>query len=261
MPQRRIAGLRAVVTGASSGIGWELCLALGAASADVVAVARQEDRLRELVRSFEALPGRMHFVAGDITSAPMRHACLDLAVSSFGGLDMLVNNAGIGAFGRFEQGDEDRLRRIMEVNFFAAVELIRLALPTLRRGRDPIVVNVTSILGRRGIPLMAEYCASKFALEGFSQSLRAELAREGVGLLVVSPGPTATRFKDHVIDRTADAPWPEPAGASAAKVAAATLNAIRRKRREIIPSLRGRWFCRLQRWLPGLVDRWLARYG
>jgi short-subunit dehydrogenase len=148
----------------------------------------------------------------------------------------------------------------MEVNFFAAVELSRLAIPHLRHARDPAIVNISSILGRRGIPLMSEYCASKFALEGFSQSLRAELARDGIDVLVVAPGTTETEFHEHAI-ATGEKSWPKQPGVPAADVAAATVRALRHRRREIIPNTRGRLLLLLQRLVPGLVDRWMQRYG
>ncbi|MEX0586574.1 MAG: SDR family NAD(P)-dependent oxidoreductase [Pirellulales bacterium] len=261
MPPRSLAGARAIVTGASSGIGREIALALGRAGTDVLALARDESRLRELEQAFKELPGRLSYIAGDVTRDDVRHACVRRIADAFGGLDLLINNAGIGATGRFEQSDAERMQRIMEVNFFAPVELIRLAIPLLRRGRDPAIVNVTSILGRRGIPLMSEYCASKFALEGFSQSLRAELAREGIDVLVVAPGTTATDFHDHAIGSAQARSWPTQPGVPAADVAAATLRALRKRLREIIPNRRGRMLCLLQRIAPGVVDRMMSRYG
>ena len=130
----------------------------------------------------------------------------------WGGLDVLINNAGVSAHGRFADSDEPTLRRVMEVNFFAAAELTRLALPLLhvqnpnRRSQNPIpaaIVNIGSIIGHRGLPLNSEYAASKFALRGWSESLRAELAADGVDVLLVSPGTTDTEFFDHLLAKRA----------------------------------------------------------
>jgi short-subunit dehydrogenase len=112
----------------------------------------------------------------------------------------LVNNAGIGAIGPFAEASPERLRKIMEVNFFAPAELIRSALPLLEAGKRPLIVNVSSVLGHRGIPKKSEYCASKFALHGFSDALRCELAPRGIDVLLVSPSTTATEFFDNVIE-------------------------------------------------------------
>jgi short-subunit dehydrogenase len=187
-------------------------------------------------------------------------AAVERARAEFGGLDVLVNNAGIGAMGRFDRADEARMRRVMEVNFFAAVEMTRLALPLLRDGRRPMVVNVSSVLGHRGVPYCAEYCASKFALQGFSQSLRAELGPLGIGVLVVSPGTTETEFFDVVIERQVEPPWPKHKPVPAAEVARQTLIAIRKRKAEIVPSAMGRMLVWLNRLAPRLVDRGVARY-
>jgi short-subunit dehydrogenase len=180
--------------------------------------------------------------------------------SVLGGLDLLVNNAGVSAHGAFAEADEARLRRIFEVNFFAAAELTREAIPLLSQGRDSMIVNVGSILGSRGIPLNSEYCASKFAMRGWSEALRTELKSRGVGLLLVSPGTTDTEFFDNLLERKTDMPWKEARGVPPEKVARATVRAIRRGKHEITPSWRGWLLVRLNRFSPRLVDWLLGRY-
>ena len=152
--------------------------------------------------------GRIIAVGGDISLEEARKRLLDHALAEFGGLDIFVNNAGIGATGLFASAGPERLRQLMEVNFFALAEMTRLAIPHLRRGTRPIVVNLSSILGRRGVPHNSEYCASKFAVHGFSEAIRTELAGEGIDVLVVSPGTTETEFFDRVIDRSSEPAWP-----------------------------------------------------
>ncbi len=261
MAKRTIAGSRVLITGASGGIGREIALELGRHGADVVLLARREDRLGELAEQFKPFPGRAEVVAGDVTDAEIRRAALERTAKIFGGLDILINNAGVGAFGLFKHADDVRLRRIMEVNFFAAAEMIRLAIPVLHKGNHPLVVNIGSILGHRGIPHSSEYCASKFALQGLSQSLRAEFHPMGIDLLVVSPGTTETEFFDNVLELSSQPPWLESRGVSAEKVARAVVAAIASGRHEIIPNFRGRLLCWLQRLCPGLVNRLMARYG
>ncbi len=260
MARREIEGKAAIVTGASSGIGRALCVELARQGARVVAAARRADRLRQLADEIAAFGDRVETVAGDVTDPATRQALLDAAESRFGGLAILVNNAGIGALGRFEDADPARLRRIMEVNFFALVEMTRLALPLLKRAEKPIVVNVGSILGHRAVPFSSEYCASKFAVRGFSESLRIELVRHGIDVLLVSPGSTETEFSDHVLQRTENANWPKHGLVSAEHVARKTVQAIRRGSREIIPSGWGRLVCFLNRLSPRLMDRLLSRY-
>lgn len=261
MPKREIRGSRGIVTGASSGIGRALALELARHGANLVVTARREDRLRELAQAIEALGQRAVPVAGNITDPSVRQAIIDAARSALGGLDFLVNNAGVGAMGRFEHATPDRLRQIMEVNFFALAEMIRLALPLLRHGRRPIIVNVSSILGHRGVPHSSEYCASKFAVQGFSEALRAELAMYPIDVLVVSPGTTETEFFDRVLENTSQAQWPRHGAVSADYVARAVVQAMRRGRREVIPFFWGRVLCLLNRLAPGWMDRVMARYA
>lgn len=258
--KRVLSNLRAIVTGASSGIGCAVAVELARQQVNVVAVARREDRLADLRQRIEGLGGRIETVAGDITAPEVRRQALDAAVRAFGGLDILVNNAGVGATGLFADGNPERVRRIMEVNFFALVEMTRLALPVLQAGRTPIIVNVSSILGRRGVPHNSEYSASKFAVHGFSESIRAELARQGIDVLVVSPGTTETEFFDRVLEQTSKPNWPEHRPVSAAYVAQQTVKAIRRGRHEIVPYRWGRVLCWLNRLSPSLVDRVMTRY-
>lgn len=260
--KREIKDRRAIVTGASSGIGRAMALELAGQGAGVVLVARREDRLREVADQIVALPVKVPvaLVVGDITDPAVRQQAIDAARSKLGGLDILVNNAGIGATGFFEDADPQRVRRVMETNFFALVEMTRLALPLLKQGTTPILVNVSSILGRRGVPYNTEYSASKFAVSGFSEALRTELIRHGIDVLVVCPGTTETEFFDRVIDSTGKPNWPEHKPVSAAEVARQMVVAMRRGRHEIVPYRWGRVLCWLNRLSPRLVDAIMARY-
>ena len=228
----------------------------------VVVVARREDRLRELAAEIarEKPQAAVEIVVGDITDPATRQRAIDAALSKLGGLDILVNNAGVGAMGLFADAAPERVRRVMEPNFFSLVEMTRLALPLLKQGFKPILVNVSSILGHRGVPYSSEYSASKFAVQGFSESIRAEFTQLGIDVLVVSPGTTETEFFDRVIDSTGKPKWPEHKPVSAAEVARQMVVAIRKGRHEIIPYRWGRVLCWLNRLSPRLVDRLMARY-
>ena len=260
MSKREIEGSRAIVTGASSGIGYEIALELARRGAEVVVVARRGDRLSQLADRIAGRGGKVEKVVGDVTDPTTRQKAIDTVQSSFGGLDILVNSAGIGTLGLFEHSDPPRMRQVMEVNFFALVEMTRLALPLLLEGTNPIVVNIASILGHWGVPYNTEYCASKFAVRGFSESLRTELVRRGVDVLVVSPGTTDTEFFDSVIQRTGEPTWPRRGAVSAASVARKTVLAIRRGSHEIIPYRWGKILHCLNRLSPRLVNRIMARY-
>jgi short-subunit dehydrogenase len=259
--RRPIAGSRSLVTGASGGIGRATALELARQGSSVVVVARRQRALEQLVAELRSSGKRAEFVAGDITDPAIRRAALDRAQSAFGGLDILVNNAGRGAMGRFADASTERLRQVFEVNFFAAAELIRESLPILASGNQPIIVNIGSILGHRATPRNSEYCASKFALRGLTESLRPELAGLGIDVLLVSPGTTESEFYEHVINADEKPPWPEQKAIPAADVARAVVRAIHLGKREIIPSTRGRLLVWLNRIAPWFVERLMGRYG
>ncbi len=261
MSKREIQGSRAIVTGASSGIGRATAIELTRQGAKVVAVARREDRLAQLAEEITAAGSHVVTIAGDITDPATRQAAIDASQSNFGGLDILINNAGVGAMGLFKLGDPKRARQVMEVNYFALVEMTRLALPILEQGVKPIIVNVSSILGHRGVPHNSEYAASKFAVHGFSEAIRAEFTRDGIDVLIVSPGRTIeTEFFDNVIENRSEPAWPRHAGVSSALVAKQTVRAIRLGKHEIIPYYLGKVLCWLNRISPRLVDSIMARY-
>jgi short-subunit dehydrogenase len=228
--------------------------------AAVVVVARREARLREVADRIHGQGGQAEMVVGDICDPETRERAVRVAESRLGGLDILVNNAGVGTLGLFEASAPGSLREVMEVNFFALVEMTRLALPLLKKGSRSILVNVGSIMGRRGAPHNSEYSASKFAVHGFSEALRPELIQHNIDLLVVSPGTTQTEFFERMIQRHSEPSWPEHSPVTAAHVARRTVRAIRLGKHEIIPYGLGRVLCWLNRLSPLLVDRIMAKY-
>ncbi len=261
MARRTIKDTRAILTGASSGIGRELALELSRQGAKLVILARREKLLERLAEEIRGSGQEVEIVAGDVTDPAVRSEAIETARRVYGGLDMLINNAGIGALGKFADADAERLRRIMEVNFFSTAEMIRAALPSLCEGNRPIVVNVSSVLGHRGVPLCSEYCASKFAVQGLSESLRAEFSREGIDLLVVSPSTTDSEFFDSVIGQTEQVDWSARRMTPAATVARKTVRAIARGKHEIVISFLGWLLTWGNRQNPRLLDYLLAKHG
>jgi short-subunit dehydrogenase len=257
--RRSIRGSRILVTGASQGIGRALAEAAARRGGRVLAAARSEGLLRELADAVKAQGGTLETVVADVTSADDRRRMVEAAVGCFGGLDVLINNAGIGATGHLIDADAERLRKIMEVNFFGLVETTRAFLPLLRQGNRPVVVNICSIAGKRGIPARAEYSASKFAVQGFSEALRAELAKDGIDVLVVCPGLTQTNFSQNMLEQKARLPMDHLRGMTPEQVAHATLRAIERGRNETTLTLQGKVMVLVSRFLPWLADRLAAR--
>jgi short-subunit dehydrogenase len=256
---RDLKGRRVLITGASSGIGKCLAEQAALAGARVALAARSAEKLDELAGRLTAQGADVLALPADVTSEGDRRRLLDAVVERFDGLDVLINNAGVGSWGHFADGSEAILRQVMEVNFFAPAELIRLAVPVLTRGRLPAVVNVASMCGRRGMPAWSEYSASKFALVGLTEALRAELARFDVDVLLMLPGLTRSDLSQHLLRREGRANIDFAAGMPPEAVAAGILVALQRNRTETVIGRDARWMLRCNRFLPWLVDRLLAR--
>jgi short-subunit dehydrogenase len=255
---RDLAGRRVLLTGASSGIGRCLAEQLVEQGARVAAAARSQDILAELARSL-AGRGEVVPVAGDVTVESDRRRMIDTAAARLGGLDVLINNAGIASWAHFTDSSEEILRQIMEVNFFAPAELIRLAIPHLTEGQQPAVVNVASMCGRRGMPAWSEYSASKFALCGLTEALRGELARFDIDVLLIVPGLTRSDFSKHLLKSEGRMKIDFSRGMPPEQVAAAIVKSLRKNKTETVLGRDARWILRVHKFFPRLVDYLSAR--
>jgi short-subunit dehydrogenase len=254
---RSLAGRRVLLTGASSGIGRCLAERLARKGARLIVSARSADKLDELAARLK-VSGEVLAVPADVTNAEDRQQLLETAQVRFGGLDALINNAGVASFGHFTGGTEAILRQVMEVNFFAPAELMRSAIPLLRNGEQPAIVNVASMCGRCGLPAWSEYSASKFALVGLAEALRAEMARYDMDVLTVLPGLTNTDLGKHLLRNEGRMKLDYSQGMSPAAVADAILAAIEKNRAETVLG-EARWMLRVKRWFPGLLNRLMTR--
>ncbi|WP_246524429.1 SDR family NAD(P)-dependent oxidoreductase [Gemmata palustris] len=193
--RRDVRGRVVLVTGASRGIGRRAAERLAKLGAILALTARSTDDLAKLVGELRATGARAEAFAGDITKPEDRERIVAETVDRFGQLDVLINCAGVCSFGEFSSSSEEIVRKVLEVNFFAPIEMIRVAAPHLTRSFEtargdwrPAIVNVASICGRWGIPSMSEHCASKHAFVGLTESLRGEFERFGIDVLLVLPG-------------------------------------------------------------------------
>ena len=253
--RRTIAGLRAIVTGGSSGVGRAVAVELARRGARVIATARRADRLRLLA---DGSGGTIDAIDGDITDAAFRRRLVDASVERLGGLDLVVAAAGAGAIGRFRDGSAAMLTRIMDVDFLAPAELVRVCLPRLAESPDPAIVLVGSILGRHPLPLHGDYCAAKAALRSLAGTLRLELAADGIDVLLASLGPTASEFWDHLLSGSRPA-WSRGRPLSADRTAKAIVAGLVRRRAEVLPGWRARGFALAARLCPSLIDTVTAR--
>jgi short-subunit dehydrogenase len=257
--KRELRDRRLLITGASSGIGYCLAEQAGAAGARLALAARSADRLNELAGKLSARGVDVLTVPTDITVEEERRHLLDRVLEQFGGLDVLINNAGIASFAHFADSTDDILRQVMEVNFFAPVELIRQAIPMLAKGQQPAVVNVSSMCGRRGMPAWPEYSASKFALCGMTEALRGELVRFDIDVLLVLPGLTRTELPQHLLKNQGRFQIDFAGAMPAEDVAAGILRALQKNRAETVLGREARWLLRFNRFFPRLVDWLIAR--
>ena len=260
MGQRRdLAGKRMLITGASQGIGRALALAAARKKAKLILTARSADLLQALADELKKANAEFITVTGDVTSPADRQRMVQAAVDHFGGLDILVNNAGIGATGHFSDATEERLRSVFEVNFFGLAEMMRLAIPVLRHGVAPLIVNVSSIVGKRAVPSRSEYSASKYAVQGLSEAVRGELVRYRIELITICPGLTATNFPKNMLENKAKWPLDHTRSMTPEQVADASLRAMEKGKRELLLTFNGRLLVLLNRLFPGFVDWMMAR--
>lgn len=257
--RRQLAGARALVTGASSGVGRAVALELSRRGARVLATGRRGERLAALADEAAGIGGApLIYEAGDITSPAFRRHLVDAAEEMLGGLDLVVAAAGSGAIGRFRDASPDTLVGIMDIDCIAPAELVRGALPALRAGTDPAVVLVGSILGYHPLPWHAEYCAAKAALKSLAGTLRLELAEDGIGVLLASLGPTESEFWNHLLTgRRPD--WSQGRAMSAARTARIIVRGIVWRRREVLPGWRAKGFALAARLFPRVIDRVMMR--
>ncbi len=253
-------GKTVVITGASAGIGEELAVALASRGASLVLAARGEEALARVKQRCEQAGGRAITVGTDVAEPEACRHMVERAVEAFGGIDVLVNNAGISQWARFEETtDLSVFERLMRVNYLGAVYCTHHALPHLKARRG-LLVAISSLTGKTGVPTRAGYAASKHAMQGFFDSLRIELLGTGVDVLVVSPGFVATDIRSRALG-----PDGKPLQASkrdeskdnmsVEECVAQTVRAIERREREVVMTAKGKVGLFLKLLAPRLVDR------
>lgn len=249
----RLPECRVVLTGASGGIGLQLAEQLCTAGALVIAVSRQSDALADLLKRY---PNKLRWLGADLREPEARQRIVEKA-RAMGGANLLINAAGINRFALLDQLDEAALDDLIDLNLKATLHLTRQMLPLLREQSQALVVNVGSTYGSIGYPGYATYCATKFALRGFSEALRRELADTPVDVLYVAPRATRTSMNSDAAVALNDAlkvGMDDPRD-----VASAVLQAIQNNRSELYLGWPEKLFVRLNGMLPGLVDRALRK--
>lgn len=191
---RTVKGTTVIITGATSGIGRATALEFARAGAKVALAGRRVERLNELAVEIEAKGGAALAVRTDVAEEAQVAALIAQTLERFGRIDTLVNNAGVAMAAKFDEQSMADFRRVMEINFWGAVYACRAAVPHMKQQKSGVIINVSSAFGKRGMPFETAYCASKFALAGFSEALRAEVLSEGIDVSTIFPGAVETEI-------------------------------------------------------------------
>lgn len=249
--------VRALVTGASGGIGAAVAREIVAAGGRVMISGRDASALRRLALSLDPAGAGVAVHAADIAQATERDALVAAAAAWCGGVNVLINSAGVASFGAFAQMRAEELERTFAVNALAPMQLCRALLPHLQSQPAAHIVNIGSVFGAIGYPGQAVYSASKFALRGFSEALRRELSDATVHVHYLAPRATRTRFNSTAVEelnaQLAVATDPPE------RVAASVRRMLETGRSEAVIGWPEKLFVRINSILPRLVDRSLAR--
>jgi short-subunit dehydrogenase len=253
----RIESQRILITGAGGGIGRELCARLAEHNARLCLVDRNQDTGDRAMVALRQFPAEILTVQANITRGEDRERVINTMTQAWGGIDMLINLAGIMDFARFDEEDPGIIQRILQVNVEAPLQLSRQVLPQMIERGHGRIVNVGSMFGSIAFPCFAAYSASKFAIRGFSQALRRELGGSGVGVTYIAPRAVNTPFNPPVVRRMAelgmmhmdDPQW----------VAKKIVQAIERNKDEVYLGFPESLFARINALFPRLVDSAIAK--
>jgi short-subunit dehydrogenase len=245
-----------VVTGGSDGIGSALVHEFLLLGAKVATCGRSHDKLYQLQISHPSF--HLHTMVADIGKEDDCKKFIDDTIKTFGTIDILINNAGISMRSLFKDVELDVMRKLMDVNFFGAVYCTKFAYSEILKNKGHIV-SVSSIAGYRGLPGRSGYSASKFALQGWTESIRTELLKTGVHVLTVCPGFTSSNIRNVALNSEGqsqgESPMDESRMMSSAVCAARIIKSIRKRDRNLVLTFTGKRTVVMNKILPGLTDR------
>ena len=250
-----------VITGGSDGIGKALVDSFLMQGAKVATCGRNYDKLYQIQSIYAGKPLLIH--TADISKQQECKSFIDAVLKNFGQIDILINNAGISMRALFEDVELDALRKVMDVNFWGSVYCTKFALQSILSTKGTIV-SISSIAGFRGLPGRSGYSASKFALNGWMESLRTELLDSGVNVLWVSPGFTESNIRKAALDSsgkaTGETTMNEKAMMTSAECAQHIITAIEKRKRTIILTFQGKETVFLNKFFPALADKLVRKF-
>lgn len=245
-----------VVTGASSGIGEAICRQLLQQSARVVMAARNISKMQQIAADFEE--AEVLIIEADVSKKSDCEKIIHETVGSFGGIDVLINNAGISMRAIFENLDLNVIEQLMAVNYWGTVYCTHYALPYLLKSKGS-VVGVSSIAGFQGLPARTGYSSSKFAMHGFLNTLRVETMKQDLHVMIACPGFTASNIRNTALTadgkQQGDTPLEEGKLMTAEEVARRILSGIARRKRTLIMTMQGKMTVFLGKLFPAWVDK------
>lgn len=248
----------ALITGASSGIGKALAVEGAKMGYNLALIARNEQHLNEVAKLCRDLGAEVFTYTGDVSLAQDCEAFVQGSISAFGQINVLINNAGISMRALFNNSSIEVIKKLMDINFWGAVYCTKFALPEILKSKGT-VAGVSSIAGFKGLPARTGYSASKFALNGFLESLRCENLNTGLHVLIACPGYTNSNIRNtalnHKGESQGDTPLKEEKLMSAEEVALRIWKSIHRKKRYLILTPVGKITIFINKWFPGLADK------
>jgi short-subunit dehydrogenase len=249
------------ITGGSDGIGKELvlqCLQLGA---KVATCGRNQDKLYDLQKNNPGLP--LHTLVADVSNFNDCKNFISSTINTFGSIDILINNAGVSMRALIKDAEIDVLKKVMDINFYGTVYCTKLALQSIINNKGTIV-GVSSIAGYRGLPGRSGYSASKFAVNGWLESIRTELKDDGVNVMWVCPGFTSSNIRKVALNKNGDnqgeSPMNESEMMSAANCATHILNAIEKRKRTLVLTFTGKRTVFMNKFFPSWADKLVHQF-
>jgi NADP-dependent 3-hydroxy acid dehydrogenase YdfG len=249
------------ITGASAGIGRATALRLARAGASLAVCARRADLLDSLAAEIVAAGGQALPVVADVTREADMERFVAAASERFGRLDVMMCNAGFGIAGRVDDITPDQMRKLVDVNYFGTYFAARAAMPLFRRqGRGHLIV-ISSIVGKRGVPFMGGYSATKFAQVGLAECIRSEVAGSDIHVSIVYPVSTPTEFHDVMARESGAVSQARGPKQTVDAVADAIARTIERPAAEVYPYWKSRGLVWLNAFAPGVCDRFVKKFG
>jgi short-subunit dehydrogenase len=249
------------ITGGTDGIGKALVDLLLAGGAKVATCGRNHDKLYQLQSENPSAP--LHTIVADVSNENDCRHFIESTIKVFGGIDILVNNAGISMRALLKETTIDVIRKVMDINFFGTVYCTKYALQSLVE-RKGTIVGVSSIAGYRGLPGRSGYSASKFALQGWLESIRTELADDGVHVMWVCPGFTSSNIRNAALNKNGDqqgeTPMDETKLMTPERCARYIIEAIEKRKRTLVLTLTGKRTVFMNKFFPALTDKLVKKF-